>query len=45
MDNQSKAAGISSYIGLGAATLALLGPGLIHLGVLSPLAGIRRFCN
>ncbi len=43
MGERSTAAAISGGIGVGAAALALLGPGLIHLGLIPPLTGFYCF--
>jgi len=43
MGERSTAAEISAGLGVGSAALALLGPGLIHLDVLSPLSGFYCF--
>ena len=43
MSDRSTAAVISAGVGVTAVVLALLGPGLIHLGVLAPLQGFYCF--
>jgi len=43
MGERTAAAGISAGIGIAAIALALLGPALIHLGVLAPIQGFYGF--